>query len=73
MSDDVLIIDDDEILTAILAEYLRDHSLEVEHAAHSTRGLSLLKTQGTRNRARRGEESPRQRVPAVCQHVPTCG
>lgn len=44
MSERVLIIDDDEILAAMLAEYLQDHSLEVEHAAHPTRGLSLLKT-----------------------------
>lgn len=42
MSDRVLIIDDDEILSAMLAEYLRDHDLEVEHAAQPTRGLSLL-------------------------------
>jgi DNA-binding response OmpR family regulator len=43
MSDRILIIDDDEFLAAMLAEYLRNHGLEAEHAAHPTRGLSLLK------------------------------
>ena len=28
----------------MLAEYLESHGLEVEHAAHPMRGLSLLKT-----------------------------
>ncbi len=44
MKDSVLIIDDDEILASMVAEYLQGHGLEVEHAAHPMRGLALLKT-----------------------------
>lgn len=42
MRDRVLIIDDDEILAAMLSEYLQEHGLEVDCAAHPVRGLTLL-------------------------------
>ena len=44
MTDRVLVIDDDENLATMLAEYLEAHDIEVERAAHPLRGLSLLKS-----------------------------
>lgn len=44
MSVRVLVIDDDESLASMVAEYLKAHGMEVEHVAHPRRALSMLET-----------------------------
>jgi DNA-binding response OmpR family regulator len=42
----VLVVDDDERLASMVAEYLQAHGMEVEHAAHPRKALSLLDSAG---------------------------
>jgi two-component system phosphate regulon response regulator OmpR len=46
MTDRVLVIDDDESLAAMVAEYLSSHGMEVDHAAHPSDGLAVLLSGG---------------------------